>query len=220
MASQSKKPKNKDAQLVDLFHHCAHVAVHRGNRSGGRSGTLSALLKTGPVSQRELAEVMNVRAATLSEQIARLDRAGLVERTPSEKDRRSVIVSLSEEGKKEARRCSRERTKYNEQLFSVLSDDDKAELISLLEKLSDHWSESNLDGGKEKSSCASCPVRTVLCGRCRSDSPLSLKGAAFNGALHGHRASALTKRGPRIELRGPRRYSGFFATCTAAMPPV
>ena len=141
MASQSKKPKNKDAQLVDLFHHCAHVAVHRGNRSGGRSGTLSALLKTGPVSQRELAEVMNVRAATL-------DRAGLVERTPSEKDRRSVIVSLSEEGKKEARRCSRERTKYNEQLFSVLSDDDKAELISLLEKLSDHWSESNLDGGK------------------------------------------------------------------------
>lgn len=23
MASQSKKPKNKDAQLVDLFHHCA-----------------------------------------------------------------------------------------------------------------------------------------------------------------------------------------------------
>ena len=141
MASQSKKPKNKDAQLVDLFHHCAHVAVHRGNRSGGRSGTLSALLKTGPVSQRELAEVMNVRAATLSEQIARLDRAGLVERTPSEKDRRSVIVSLSEEG-------SRERTKYNEQLFSVLSDDDKAELISLLEKLSDHWSESNLDGGK------------------------------------------------------------------------
>ena len=134
MASQSKKPKNKDAQLVDLFHHCAHVAVHRGNRSGGRSGTLSALLKTGPV--------------TLSEQIARLDRAGLVERTPSEKDRRSVIVSLSEEGKKEARRCSRERTKYNEQLFSVLSDDDKAELISLLEKLSDHWSESNLDGGK------------------------------------------------------------------------
>lgn len=148
MASQSKKPKNKDAQLVDLFHHCAHVAVHRGNRSGGRSGTLSALLKTGPVSQRELAEVMNVRAATLSEQIARLDRAGLVERTPSEKDRRSVIVSLSEEGKKKARRCSRERTKYNEQLFSVLSDDDKAELISLLEKLSDHWSESNLDGGK------------------------------------------------------------------------
>ena len=119
MASQSKKPKNKDAQLVDLFHHCAHVAVHRGNRSGGRSGTLSALLKTGPVSQRELAEVMNVRAATLSEQIARLDRAGLVERTPSEKDRRSVIVSLSEEGKKEARRCSRERTKYNEQLFSL-----------------------------------------------------------------------------------------------------
>ena len=126
MASQSKKPKNKDAQLVDLFPHCAHVAVHRGNRSGGRSGTLSALLKTGPVSQRELAEVMNVRAATLSEQIARLNRAGLVERTPSEKDRRSVIVSLSEEGQTEARRCSRERTKYNEQLFSVLSDDDKA----------------------------------------------------------------------------------------------
>mgnify|MGYP002257666156 CR=1 FL=1 len=82
MASQSKKPKNKDAQLVDLFHHCAHVAVHRGNRSGGRSGTLSALLKTGPVSQRELAEVMNVRAATLSEQIGR--------RRPNDKVKLSV----------------------------------------------------------------------------------------------------------------------------------
>ena len=136
MATQSKKTKNKDAQLVDLFHHCAHVAVHRGNRSGGRSGTLSALLKSGPVSQRELAEIMNVRAATLSEQIARLDRAGLIERTPNEKDRRSVVVTLSEEGKKEARRCSRERAKYNEELFSVL------------ERLSEYWSESNLDGGR------------------------------------------------------------------------
>lgn len=148
MATQSKKTKNKDAQLVDLFHHCAHVAVHRGNRSGGRSGTLSALLKSGPVSQRELAEIMNVRAATLSEQIARLDRAGLIERTPNEKDRRSVVVTLSEEGKKEARRCSRERAKYNEELFSVLSEDEKAELASLLERLSEYWSESNLDGGR------------------------------------------------------------------------
>ena len=87
MASQSKKPKNKDAQLVDLFHHCAHVAVHRGNRSGGRSGTLSALLKTGPVSQRELAEVMNVRAATLSEQIGR--------RRPNDK----VKLSVKRDGK-------------------------------------------------------------------------------------------------------------------------
>ncbi len=148
MATQSKKTKNKDAQLVDLFHHCAHVAVHRGNRSGGRSGTLSALLKSGPVSQRELAEIMNVRAATLSEQIARLDRAGLIERTPNEKDRRSVVVTLSEEGKKEARRCSRERAKYNEELFSVLSEDEKTELASLLERLSEYWSESNLDGGR------------------------------------------------------------------------
>ena len=148
MATQSKKTKNKDAQLVDLFHHCAHVAVHRGNRSGGRSGTLSALLKSGPVSQRELAEIMNVRAATLSEQIARLDRAGLIERTPNEKDRRSVVVTLSEEGKKEARRCSRERAKYNEELFSVLSEDEKTELASRLERLSEYWSESNLDGGR------------------------------------------------------------------------
>lgn len=148
MATQSKKTKNKDAQLVDLFHHCAHVAVHRGNRSGGRSGTLSALLKSGPVSQRELAEIMNVRAATLSEQIARLDRAGLIERTPNEKDRRSVVVTLSEEGKKEARRCSRERAKYNEELFSVLSEGEKTELASLLERLSEYWSEGNLDGGR------------------------------------------------------------------------
>ncbi len=145
---QSKKTKNKDEQLVDLFHHCAHVAVHRGNRSGGRSGTLAALLKTGPVSQRDLADVMNVRAATLSEQIARLERSGLVNREPNEKDRRSVVVTLTETGKKEARRCSRERMKYNEELFSVLSDEEKAELISLLDRLSQHWNESNLDGGR------------------------------------------------------------------------
>lgn len=145
---QSKKTRSKDAQLVDLFHHCAHVAVHRGNRSGGRSGTLAALLKVGPVSQRDLADAMNVRAATLSEQIARLERAGLVSREPNEKDRRSVVVSLTEEGKKEARRCTRERAKYNEELFSVLSEDEKGELIDLLGRLSEHWSESNLDGGR------------------------------------------------------------------------
>lgn len=145
---QSKKTKNKDTQLVELFHHCAHVAVHRGNRSGGRSGTLAALLKTGPTSQRDLAESMNIRAATLSEQIARLERSGLVNRVANEKDRRSVVVSLTEEGKKEARKCQRERAKLNEELFAVLTDEDKEQLTDILGRLSEYWNEKNLDGGR------------------------------------------------------------------------
>lgn len=130
---------NPDTQLTHLFHHCAHLAVHRQGAGQGRSGVLVALLKRGPLSQRDLAEGAGVRAATTSEQVAKLEEQGLVRRAQSEQDKRSFTVELTEAGEAEARRFLKERAERDNELFSVLSDEEKQQLTATLGKLADYW---------------------------------------------------------------------------------
>ncbi len=56
---------------------------------------LNQLEKRGPLTQTQLAEVLRKEQATITRAIDRMAKAGLVERTPDEKDRRVNIVSVT-----------------------------------------------------------------------------------------------------------------------------
>lgn len=49
--------------------------------------------------QRDMGYILNIRPQSLGEVIAKLERAGLVERRTSEKDRRVLLVSITEKGR-------------------------------------------------------------------------------------------------------------------------
>lgn len=62
----------------------------------GQELVMMTLWERGPQRQVDLAETLDADAPTMTRSIARLERAGLVRRTRSTTDRRSVIVEATE----------------------------------------------------------------------------------------------------------------------------
>lgn len=99
----------------------------------------------GSTTQRELTERLGIQPGSASEVIAKLESAGYIKRSPNEKDRRTVDVELTETGKVLATEAKELRIQRHEQMFFCLSDDEKKQLLSLLEKVNADWKEHYQD---------------------------------------------------------------------------
>ncbi len=99
----------------------------------------------GSATQRELTERLGIQPGSASEVIAKLERAGFIRRTPNETDRRTVNIELTETGKALAAEVGEQRLQRHEQMFSCLSDEEKNQLLALLEKVNANWSEHYQD---------------------------------------------------------------------------
>lgn len=80
-----------------------HRMAFRGLLGNGKSvynrfrgqGRVLAMLKSKPViSQKELAELLNMSKQSLAELLVKLEKVGYIARRPSEEDRRSTVVQL------------------------------------------------------------------------------------------------------------------------------
>lgn len=106
---------------------------------GSQKQVLMVLLKTGRITQRELTARLGIQPGSASEVIAKLEHAGLLVRVPGEEDRRTADILLTEAGMRQAREASAQRERRHEQMFSCLSEEEKAELLALLEKVNRDW---------------------------------------------------------------------------------
>ena len=87
-------------------------------------------------SQRELMDIVSVRAGSLSEVLGKLEENGWISRAPNEEDRRRADISLTPEGEAAARAMEESRKESRKTFFSPLNEEEKAQLNSLLDKLS------------------------------------------------------------------------------------
>ena len=101
-------------------------AVHRG-----RGRILAVLALRDQMTQKELAYLLGVRSQSLGEQLAQLERDGLVQRTTDESDRRTWLVTLTDAG----REAAAQATDSGGDPFAVLSADERDALAALLEKV-------------------------------------------------------------------------------------
>lgn len=123
MVTKSAKPRRQEAQSIDeqirellgLFAGTLKAlkqdreeekpeelrrAFEEGSLGERHFPPLIVLSLEGPLSVTELADRVGLTVATTSLLVGELNRAGLVERTEDENDRRRTIVSLSEEIRK------------------------------------------------------------------------------------------------------------------------
>lgn len=133
------KTDDVDLELSHLFHQCAHLLVHRRGRRGGRARALDVLASQGAMTQRDLAEQLDIRPSSASELVVKMEAAGLVSRVPDPDDGRAVTVELTEAGKEEAAVVQRSRIKDRQNLFAALSEEEKRSLIEMFGKLVDSW---------------------------------------------------------------------------------
>ena len=122
--------------LRDLSH--TMRALYEGK--GSQKRILIVLAESGGcITQSELTGRLGIRPGSASEVIAKLEHSGCITRTASQADRRTVDVALTETGWKLADEARNRRVQRHEQMFSCLSDSEKSELLSLLEKVSTDW---------------------------------------------------------------------------------
>lgn len=107
-------------------------------RLGVTAGQVSLLgvIKYRPgIGVNELAELERITPAGMSTQVERLVRAGYVERTPSESDRRRVGLALTEDGRRLLRRVRSRRTVWLAARLGKLTAPELAALATAVEPL-------------------------------------------------------------------------------------
>ncbi len=87
------------------------------------------------ITQRELTEKLSIKPASVSEVLAKLANKGYIIRVPSSIDKRTMVISLTEEGRRIADEAYQSRSLRIVEMLSCLEDDEKDTLLSLLEKL-------------------------------------------------------------------------------------
>jgi DNA-binding MarR family transcriptional regulator len=101
-------------------------AWHRRGLSLIHLQVITILEVEGSLPMRRLAELTGVSVASATGIVARMEERHLVERLPEAKDRRVVLVDLTETGRRVFRVMERQRRNRLRKLLARLSDDELA----------------------------------------------------------------------------------------------
>jgi DNA-binding MarR family transcriptional regulator len=89
---------------------------------------LATIERRGPLAPSELAELERVKRPTITRVVARLEEAGLVERTNDPTDGRAFLVSITRQGSELLRRIRTRKNAYLARRLVKLEADDLAAL--------------------------------------------------------------------------------------------
>ena len=128
-----------DNKLIWNLRDLGHCIRDLSEGKASQSRILSILRGSQPVAQNDLTEQLGVQPGTASEVFGKLEHAGLITRTPSEQDRRTSIITLTPSGLAAAETADEQKRQRHSEMFSSLSEEDKAALLALLEALNHDW---------------------------------------------------------------------------------
>jgi DNA-binding MarR family transcriptional regulator len=107
--------------------------LYEGKKSQRR--VLILLRESGSMTQREMTEKLSIKPASMSEVLAKLVNKGYIMRVPSSIDKRTMVISLTEEGSKIADEAFEYRSLRIVEMLSCLDDEEKDTLLTLLERM-------------------------------------------------------------------------------------
>lgn len=137
-----------NGRLIICLRNISHIMRSLYEGKGSQKWVLILLRETETITQRELTARLGIQSGSASEVIAKLERMGLIVRTLSEADRRTANITLTEEGQRKAEEAVAQRQQRHEEMFSVLSEEEKTQLLSLLDKINADW-ETRYQGSRE-----------------------------------------------------------------------
>lgn len=105
--------------------------------SGGQVTLLIQIRRTPGVGVRELAAREGVSPAVISRAVERLERAGLVRRTPDAVDRRRHGLSLTDEAEGVLRSVRRRRTAWLARRLEALEPEERDAIASAIDPLTE-----------------------------------------------------------------------------------
>jgi DNA-binding MarR family transcriptional regulator len=134
----SKQITGRVVRLSALFQDAFHETFAPLGISDNDYGVLVALRRAGDpyeLTPTDLARQRMVTSGGMTAMIDRLDRRGLVTRSPNPNDRRGFLIRLTEEGLRVVNEAMNRQIEVEHQLVSGLEPKERDRLIALLRKL-------------------------------------------------------------------------------------
>lgn len=121
---------------------CHHALSHIAERSIRDTGlgltdfaALEALLHKGPLTITEIQSKVPLALGSMTAAVDRLEKKGLIQRTPSPEDRRAKILKLSPKGRAVVQGAFRRHAADLETVMAVLDHRERRHLHDLLKKV-------------------------------------------------------------------------------------
>jgi DNA-binding MarR family transcriptional regulator len=96
------------------------------------------------LTQKQLADVMHISPASAAISLRRMEEAGLVARTPDERDGRVTHLTLTAEGQAMDDRCSRGKQFTADVLFRGFSDEERQQFSDMLNRMRDNLENADI----------------------------------------------------------------------------
>lgn len=163
-------------------------------------GRILAMLKIQPeIKTRELAYLLGIRQQSLNELLNKLEKSGHVERKPSEKDKRVMVVHLTEKGK----RIQQPETDYQE-ILDCLSLEELQQFGEYLDRIIAAFGIQEVDDSKEDSITDWMEQARERMGEEQFEQLMSMRERAFGSFGRGRSPADI----PGVERFSPD-YDGF-----------
>jgi DNA-binding MarR family transcriptional regulator len=117
------------------FERRANDAMRPLGLTGAQADALTVIRQAGPLSLKELGELLIAEAGHPSRLVDRLVEAGLVARSPAEDDRRRIVLELTPEGRRVEKRVESARNQVLELGHALIGDRDLEPALELLRDL-------------------------------------------------------------------------------------
>jgi len=124
--------------LLRSYRALSHIAERSISDAGlglTEFATLEALLHKGPLTIGEIQSKVPLALGSMTAVVDRLERRGLIVRTPSPADRRAKVLKLSPKGRAAVEEAFRRHAADLESAMAVLTRREKRQLRALLKKL-------------------------------------------------------------------------------------
>lgn len=152
ISSSSKRisieENNSDELLCSLLRRSYHLAKsryhHKYNIHSKYINVLFAIYNRGSIIQKELSEFLSIKPDSLKELLKKLEKNNYIVRQKDQDDKLNSVITLTDEGRIFVEKNLKTENSEEQSAFNSLTEDEKAELINLLKKLTDGL-ESDLD---------------------------------------------------------------------------
>ena len=121
----------------NTIHRIEYQTIKQSGLTPAQFGVLEALYNKGDLRICELIEKILTTSGNITVVIKNLEKEGLIEKKPDPNDKRSCIISLTEEGKKIIEDILPNHIKNIKEIFEVLTDEEKNTLKTILKKFKD-----------------------------------------------------------------------------------
>lgn len=125
---------------------CGQLLMHKTGKKRGQERILEIVYKHDCISQKELQNILQVEAGSLSEILIKLEKNGFIERYKDEKDKRKQVISLTQKGKDKIEH----RKSNDEDMFDMLSLQESQQLNEMLDKIMEEWHRRHLKYHQKK----------------------------------------------------------------------